>query len=73
MVTIGTLNVKHILTELDLKSICIKLTQFLSFMKHVNKPYQNKVKRPYWDKEQQSKARNSDRKYRQMALVRFDT
>ena len=27
----------------------------------------------YWDKEQQSKARNSDSKYRQMALVGFDT
>ena len=28
---------------------------------------------PYWDKEQQSKARNSDSRYRQMALVGFDT
>ena len=27
----------------------------------------------YWDKEQQSKAQNSDSKYRQMALVGFDT
>ena len=27
----------------------------------------------HWDKEQQSKARNSDSKYRQMALVGFDT
>ena len=26
----------------------------------------------YWDKEQQSKARNLDSKYRQMALVGFD-
>ena len=28
---------------------------------------------PNWDKEQQSKAQNSDSKYRQMALVGFDT
>ena len=27
----------------------------------------------YWDKEQHSKAQNSDSKYRQMALVGFDT
>ena len=27
----------------------------------------------YWDKEQQSKAQNSDSKYRQMAPVGFDT
>ena len=27
----------------------------------------------YWDKEQQSKAQNSASKYRQMALVGFDT
>ena len=27
----------------------------------------------YWDKEQQSKAQNLDSKYRQMALVGFDT
>ena len=26
-----------------------------------------------WDKEQQSKAQNSDSNYRQMALVGFDT
>ena len=26
-----------------------------------------------WDKEQQSKARNSDSKYHQMALIGFDT
>ena len=26
-----------------------------------------------WDKEQQSKAQNSDSKYRQMALIGFDT
>ena len=27
----------------------------------------------HWDKEQQSKAQNSDSKYRQMALIGFDT
>ena len=27
----------------------------------------------HWDKEQQSKAQNSDSKYRQMALISFDT
>ena len=27
----------------------------------------------HWDKEQQSKAQNSDGKYRQMALAGFDT
>ena len=33
----------------------------------------NQQKKNNWDKEQQSKARNSDGKYRQMALVGFDT
>ena len=33
----------------------------------------NYLKPSNWDKEQQSKAQNSDSKYRQMALVGFDT
>ena len=38
-----------------------------TFNTYQNKKYHN------WDKEQQSKAQNLDSKYRQMALVGFDT
>ena len=65
---------KYIL--LTFKGICMNfLLEFKKIiLSHpVTSKQPHKIVQIHWQKEQQSKAQNSDGKYRQMALAGFDT